>query len=102
MNNMWKTIFTTVVSSVVTGAVVFGFTVAGVVGPIKEQIRVEAVQITYLQQSDTEQRAMIAADKAEFVSRISTLTGLVSEQTKENGELITLLRLQNQINAQKN
>lgn len=96
-----KTVFISIICSVVTGSVVFGFTMADIVGPTREQLKVTATQINYLQTADTEQRSMIAADRLEFGARLSSLANLIAEQSKMNGELITLLKLQNQINNQK-
>ena len=101
MNNMWRTIFTAIICSVVTGSVVYGYTIGQVTGPIKEQLKVTSIQIEYLKTADEEQKRMIAADRAEFGSRLSSLANLISEQIRGTGELITLLKLQNQINQQK-
>ena len=101
MNNIWRTIFSSIVCSVVTGAMVFGVTVLDVVGPMRQTLTQNSDEIVHLQTNDSEQRAMIAADRQEFGSRLSSIANLLSEEAKSTGELITLLKLQNQINNQK-
>lgn len=65
--------------------------------PMQEQMRVMAKDVEHLQISDGEQRALIAADRADFTTRIQVAVGLVTSVLDNQKELIALIKAQNQI-----
>src|SRR5579864_8064871 len=89
-NTFLRNVLINLVVALTTGSIVFGFTMASVV----PEVKANTIDIGYLKQADSDQKAALIADRADFTARMEAMAGLVSKQTELCTELITVARLQ--------
>lgn len=93
MNKIWTQLFLAVLIAACSGAVGYGFSQR----EIGIQVAVNTRVIQSLQDADNAIRKDFDAERQRTDTRIVELVGLVKEVIKMDTELITLIRVQNQM-----
>jgi tetrahydrodipicolinate N-succinyltransferase len=88
-----KNILTAVISSVVTGAIVFGYSSL----QFRDEVHGNTKDLNYVRKDISDIKAQAVSDKIEFSARQNSIAALVQENLKQSTELIQLLRLQQQV-----
>jgi hypothetical protein len=89
---MGKNIFLIVVTALVTSAITFGVTSESIV----TQTHLNTRDIEYLQKRADDGVASDNSMRMDFTARMTSIAALVSEQSRQATELITLIKLQQQ------
>jgi len=90
--NIVRNVLVNVIVAAVTGAIVFAFTMTSVVG----QVNSNRKDVLFLTDAVKDIKAQELADRNDFTSRMTSIAALVQEQTRQSGELIVLLKIQQQ------